>query len=122
MYKSWTVVLFEVTMVWVSDLYSQYILCNFFFSLWLFCFDWTLTGLKWILELKLIFWPRHNLEGKYDNIYYNQWGFYWCKTEFQIIKTDNCHVKSGHVRATIVVTTNCVSVFSQKYLGNISSA
>ena len=40
-------------------------------------------------------------------------------TEFQIIKTDRCHVKSGHVRATIVVTTNWVSVFSQKYLGNI---
>ena len=25
-------------------------------------------------------------------------------TEFQIIKNDSCHVKSGHVRATIVVT------------------
>ena len=41
-----------------------------FMSLWLFCCDWTQTGLKWIAELKLIFWLRHNLEGKCDNIPY----------------------------------------------------
>ena len=45
---------------------------------------------KWI-ELLL----RHDLEGKYDNISYNQSGFYWCKIKFQIIKIDSRHVQSG---------------------------
>lgn len=29
-------------------------------------------------------WLRHNLEGKYDNIPYNQSRFYWRKIKFQM--------------------------------------
>ena len=68
-----------------------------FISLWLFCFDWPLTGLS-ISEFyksKLIFGLRHNLEGKYDNIPYTQSGFYWCKIKFQMIRICTCHVQSG---------------------------
>ena len=43
---------------------------------------------KWI-ELLL----RHDLEGKYDNICYNQSGFYWCKSKFQMIKIDSRRVQ-----------------------------
>ena len=71
------------------------ILCNFYISLTIL-YLWTLTGLKWILELKLIFWLHHNLEGKYDkydNFPYNQSDFYWCKITFQLIKIDSCQVQ-----------------------------
>ena len=40
----------------------------------------------WMLELKLIFWLLHNLKGKYDNIPYNQSGFYWSKIKLQMVK------------------------------------
>ena len=44
---------------------------------------------------KKIFWLRHNLEGKCDNIPYNQSGFYWSKIKFQMIKIDSRHLQSG---------------------------
>ena len=81
----WLVLLFEVTIVCIGNflLYLP-ILWNFYISLTIL-YLWTLTGLKWILELKLIFWLHHNLEGKYDkydNFPYNQSDFYLCKIKF----------------------------------------
>ena len=75
----WPVLLFEVTIVCVGN-FSLYIpiLCNFYISLTIL-YLWTLTGLYWILELKMIFWLRHNLEGKHDNFPYNQSDFYWLR-------------------------------------------
>ena len=50
--------------------------------LWLFCFDWTLTGLRWILEFRLIFWFRHDVKWKYVHTsYINYSDFYWCKAK-----------------------------------------
>ena len=39
-----------------------------------------------MLELKLIFVSRHNLQGKYDNIPYDQSGFYWRKIKVKWLR------------------------------------
>ena len=75
MYKSWPVVIFEVTIMWISDLYvSWYILRNFCISLTIsFWLDTNRTQVNF--RVKADFLTTHNLEGKYDDIPYNQSGF-----------------------------------------------